>query len=52
MEDGKKREFKSGTLSKDVAEGIMNDLSDREKQLYQRKMKEKKAKESQNEKDW
>ena len=52
MEDGKKREFKSGTLSKDVAEGIMNDLSDREKQLYQHKMKEKKAKESQNEKDW
>jgi len=52
MEDGKKREFKSGTLSKDVAEGIMNDLSDREKQLYQRKMKDKKTKESQNEKDW
>ena len=52
MEDGKKREFKSGTLSKDVAEGIMNDLSDREKQLYQHKMKEKKTKESQNEKDW
>lgn len=51
-EDGKKREFKSGTLSKDVAEGIMNDLSDREKQLYQRKMKEKKTKESKNEKDW
>lgn len=52
MEDGKKREFKSGTLSKDVAEGIMNDLADREKQLYQRKMKEKKTKESPNEKDW
>ncbi len=52
MDDGKKREFKSGTLSKDVAEGIMNDLSDREKQLYQHKMKEKKARESQNEKDW
>jgi len=52
MDDGKKREFKSGTLSKDVAEGIMNDLSDREKQLYQHRMKEKKSKESQNEKDW
>lgn len=51
MDDGK-REFKSGTLSKDVAESIMNDLSDREKQLYQRKMKERKPRESQNEKDW
>ena len=51
-EDGKNRQFKSGTLSKDVAEGIMNDLGDREKQVYQHKMKEKKAKESQNDKDW
>lgn len=47
-----KREFKSGTLSKDVAESIMNDLSDREKQLYQKKIKERKNKEIQNEKDW
>ena len=52
MEDGKKREFKSGTLSKDVAEGIMNDLSDREKQLYQRLMKDKKNKETHNDQDW
>jgi len=52
VEDGKNRQFKSGTLSKDVAEGIMNDLADREKQVYQHKMKEKKAKESQNDKDW
>jgi len=51
-EDGKKREFKSGTLSKDVAEGIMNDLSDREKQLYQHRMKEKKTKETHNDQDW
>jgi tetratricopeptide (TPR) repeat protein len=50
-EEGK-REFKSGTLSKEVAESIMNDLSDREKQLYQRKMKERKVREQQNEKDW
>ena len=51
-EDGKKREFKSGTLSKDVAESIMNDLSDREKQLYQHRMKERKTRETPNEKDW
>ncbi len=50
--DDGKREFKSGTLSKEVAESIMNDLSDREKQLYQRKMKERKVREQQNEKDW
>ncbi len=47
-----KREFRSGTLSKDVAESIMNDLSDREKQLYQKKIKERKNKEILNEKDW
>lgn len=51
-EDGKKREFKSGTLSKDVAESIMNDLSDREKQLYQHRMKEHKSREVPNDKDW
>jgi Ca-activated chloride channel family protein len=51
-EDGKKREFKSGTLSKDVAESIMNDLSDREKQLFQHRMKERKTREMPNDKDW
>lgn len=51
-EDGKKREFKSGTLSKDVAESVMNDLSDREKQLYKKRMKERKSREAQNDKDW
>ncbi len=51
-DEGKKREFKSGTLSKDVAESIMNDLSDREKQLYQQRLKERKPKEVENDKDW
>ena len=51
-EDGKKRQFRSGTLSKDVAESIMNDLSDREKQLYQHRMKERKTRETPNDKDW
>jgi Ca-activated chloride channel family protein len=51
-EDGKKRQFKSGTLSKDVAEGIMNDLSDREKQLHQHRLKEQKGREVENERDW
>jgi hypothetical protein len=51
-EDGKKRQFKSGTISKDVAESIMNDLSDREKQLYQHRLKERKTRETPNEKDW
>ena len=51
MENGK-RQFKSGTLSKDVAESIMNDLSDREKQLYQKRMKEHKPREVPNDKDW
>lgn len=50
--DNKKRQFKSGTLSKDVAEGIMSDLSDREKQLYQRRLKEQRGKQTSNEKDW
>jgi Ca-activated chloride channel family protein len=44
--------FKSGTLSKDVAESIMNDLSDREKQLYQKRNREKKGKEMNHDKDW
>ena len=50
--DAGKREFKSGTLSKDVAESIMNDLSDREKQLYQHRLKERKTREVPNDKDW
>jgi Ca-activated chloride channel family protein len=53
MDDGKNRQFKSGTLSKEVAESIMNDLSDREKQLYQHRMKERKNnREVPNDKDW
>ncbi len=51
-EDGKKRQFRSGTLSKDVAESIMNDLSDREKQLHQNRLKEQRGREMENEKDW
>ncbi len=51
-EEGKKRQFRSGTLSKDVAESIMNDLSDREKQLHQNRLKEQKGREMENEKDW
>lgn len=51
-QDAGKQEFRSGTLSKDVAEGIMNDLSDREKQLYQRRLKDRKSREVPNEKDW
>ena len=51
-ENGKKRQFKGSTLSKDVAESIMNDLSDREKQLYQRRLGDRKPKEVPNDKDW
>jgi tetratricopeptide (TPR) repeat protein len=51
-EEGKKRQFRSGTLSKDVAESIMNDLSDREKQLHQNRLKEQKGRETENDKDW
>ncbi len=51
-EEGKKRQFRSGTLSKDVAESIMNDLSDREKQLHQNRLKEQKGREMENDKDW
>ena len=47
-----KRGFKSGPLSKDVAESIMHDLSDREKQLYQKRMKDKKPQGTNHEKDW
>lgn len=47
-----KREYKSGTVSKDVAESIMNDLSDREKQLYQNRNKKEKRPGSSNENDW
>jgi Ca-activated chloride channel family protein len=51
-EEGRKRQYKGATVSKDVAESLMNDLSDREKQLYQRRLGEKKPKEAPNEKDW
>ncbi|MBS1959369.1 MAG: VWA domain-containing protein [Bdellovibrionales bacterium] len=50
--DTKKRDFHSGTLSKDVAEGIMNDLSDREKQLYHKRLKDQKGREAPHDKDW
>jgi Ca-activated chloride channel family protein len=50
--DGRKRQFKGKTLSKDVAESLMNDLSDREKQLYQRRLGDKKGREVPNDKDW
>ena len=48
----KRGNFKSGTLSKDTAESIMNDLSDREKQLFQKRLRDQKQKEIKNEKDW
>ena len=50
--DTQKRDFHSGTLSKDVAEGIMNDLSDREKQLYNKRLKDQKGREAPHDKDW
>lgn len=50
--DTSKRDFHSGTLSKDVAEGIMNDLSDREKQLYNKRLKDQKGREAPHDKDW
>lgn len=40
-EEGKPKPFQSGTLSKETAESVMNDLSDREKQLYHKRQKEK-----------
>ncbi len=49
---GKNRQFNGSTLSKDVAESIMNDLSDREKQLYQRRLGDRKPREAPNDKDW
>ncbi len=51
-EDGKKRQFRGSTVSKDVAESLMNDLSDREKQLYQKRLGERRPKEAPNDKDW
>ncbi len=48
----KKREFRSGTLSKDTAESIMNDLSDREKQLYHHRMKDGRRREQPHGNDW
>jgi len=50
--DGRKRQFKGKTLSKDVAESLMRDLADREKQLVQRRLGNKKYKEAPNDKDW
>lgn len=50
-EEGKRRQYQ-GTLSKDVAEGIMSDLSDREKQLHQHRLKDQKGRETENDKDW
>ncbi len=51
-ENGKQRQFRGSTLSKDVAESLMNDLADREKQLVQRRLGGKKQKEVTDEKDW
>ena len=51
-ENGKKRQYKGNSVSKDVAESLMNDLSDREKQLYQKRLNERKPKEAPNDKDW
>lgn len=51
-EGGKNRQFRGATLSKDVAESLMNDLSDREKQLHQRRLDNRKPKESPHDKDW
>ena len=49
---GRNRQFQSGTLSRDVAESLMNDLSDREKQLHQRRLGNRKPKETPHDKDW
>ncbi len=51
-ENGKKRQYKGNSVSKDVAESLMNDLSDREKQLYQKRLNERKPREAPNDKDW
>ncbi len=51
-ESGRKRQFQGKTLSKDVAESLMNDLADREKQLVQRRLGGKKQKEVADDKDW
>lgn len=51
-QEGRNRQFKGGTLSKDVAESLMNDLSDREKQLHQRRLGNRKPKENPHDKDW
>ncbi len=52
QESGRKRQFRGRTLSKDVAESLMNDLADREKQLVQRRLGGKKPKEVTDENDW
>ncbi len=51
-QEGRNRQFKGGTLPKDVAESLMNDLSDREKQLHQRRLGNRKPKENPHDKDW
>ncbi len=51
-ESGRKRQFQGKTLSRDVAESLMNDLADREKQLVQRRLGGKKQKEVTDDKDW
>ncbi|MBU6152672.1 MAG: VWA domain-containing protein [Bdellovibrionales bacterium] len=51
-ESGRKRQFRGKTLSKDVAESLMNDLADREKQLVQRRLGGRKPKEVTDGKDW
>lgn len=47
----KKQEFKSGKMTKDDAERVMNELSTREKELRE-KMKRKSGSPQSNEKDW
>jgi Ca-activated chloride channel family protein len=51
-ENGKQRKFTGKTLSRDVAESLMNDLADREKQLIQKKLGGRRQKEVADEKDW
>jgi len=52
QDEGKRREYKGATVSRDVAESLMNDLSDREKQLHQKRFSERKSKEANHDKDW
>ncbi|NDG85919.1 MAG: hypothetical protein EBX52_12900, partial [Proteobacteria bacterium] len=52
QDEGRRRQYKGSSVSKDVAESLMNDLSDREKQLHQKRFSERKSKEAPNDKDW